>query len=254
MCGRYTIAAPSEAIRRMFGFRNPLPNLPARYNVAPTQDVPAVRLEGGERRLVMLRWGLVPAWSKEMASSAPLINARGESVADKPSFRTAFRLRRCLVPVDGFYEWKAMGKGPKQPAHIHLKRGGLFALAGLWENWKAPDGTIIESMALVTTSANATLQQVHDRMPVIVPPEKFDVWLDVERFGAREASSLIAPAPDDLLAFDWVSTRVNQVANDDPGLIVPVTPAAQPAPAKKSTPEAAGAKKGGKAGGQLDLF
>lgn len=252
MCGRYTIAAPSEAIRRMFGFRNPLPNLPARYNVAPTQDVPVVRLEGGERKLVMLRWGLVPAWSKEMASSAPLINARGESVADKPSFRTAFRLRRCLVPVDGFYEWKAMGKGPKQPAHIHLKQGGLFALAGLWENWKAPDGTIVESMALVTTSANATLQPVHDRMPVIVPPDKFNVWLDVERFGPKEAGSLIAPAPNDLLAFDWVSTRVNQVANDDPGLITPVTPAAPPGPskAKKSPSSESGPKKTG----QLDLF
>lgn len=254
MCGRYTIAAPSEAIRRMFGFRNPLPNLPARYNVAPTQDVPAVRLENGERRLVMLRWGLVPAWSKEMASSAPLINARGESVADKPSFRTAFRLRRCLVPVDGFYEWKAMGKGPKQPAHIHLKQGGLFALAGVWENWKAPDGAIIESMALVTTSANATLQAVHDRMPVIVPPEKFEVWLDVERFGPREASSLIAPAPDDLLAFDWVSTRVNQVANDDAGLIVPVKPALPEEAPKKSAQAGKDGKKGGKAGGQLDLF
>ncbi len=253
MCGRYTIAAPSEAIRRMFGFRNPLPNLPARFNVAPTQDVPVVRLEGGVRTLAMVRWGLVPSWSKKMSPSAPLINARSESVADKPSFRQAFRLRRCLVPLDGFYEWQVRPDGTKQPIHIHLKQGGLFALAGLWENWTAEDGTQVESMALVTTSANATLQPVHDRMPVIVPPEKFDVWLDVGQYGPREVTPLMVPAPNDLLAFHPVSTRVNRVANDDPGLIAAIIPAPEEPPKiAESRPGKSPAKGPGK--GQLDLF
>lgn len=255
MCGRYSITMPPEAMRDLFRFEG-LPNLPPRYNVAPTQDVPVVRPgegAGRARELAMLRWGLVPSWSKgtadEILSKSPLINARGESVAQKPSFRSAFARRRCLLPADGFYEWRAMGKGPKQPYHIHRADGRPIAFAGIWDSWSAPDGSDLESVAIVTTNANEALKIIHPRMPVILDEDDFEAWLDTEATEPDAATTFLKPAPDDLLVADPVSRDVNKVSNNDPSLIEPVeidTPAPKKAAAKTAK------KKTG--GGQLDLL
>lgn len=222
MCGRYTITQTPQQLQDVFDFVD-RPDFPPRYNIAPGQPVPIVRLEGGKRRLVLVRWGLVPGWSKQMPSSM-LINARGESVRDKPSFRDAFRYRRCLLPADGFYEWQAAGKGPKQPYHVRLKSGRPFAMAGIWEHWQTAEGSELETCAIVTTEANEVLKPIHHRMPVILAPEDFEAWLDVDGTPPEEAAKLLKPAPSDWFEIVPVSTRVNRAANDGPGLIEPVTP------------------------------
>lgn len=220
MCGRFQLIAPVEALRRLFGV-NQRSNLAARYNIAPTQATAVVRLDpAGGRELVMLRWGLIPSWAKDMAIGASLINARGESVAEKPSFRAAFQKRRCLVPADGFYEWKGEGK-TKQPFLIARRDGATFAFAGLWERWQGRDKdgpSTIESFAIVTTDANDTLKAIHHRMPVILDRRDHAAWLDIENARAGE---LLKPAPDDALAAVPVSTRVNAVRNDDAGVMEP---------------------------------
>lgn len=218
MCGRYSLTTPVEALRRLFQFEQ-LPNLAPRYNIAPTQMAPVVRSSGTGREIVSLRWGLVPAWAKEIAG-APLINARGESVAVKPSFRAAFAKRRCLVPTDGFYEWQVLSGG-KQPWRIGRRDGEAFALAGIWESWRAPDGATVESYAIVTTTANEELSHLHDRMPVILAAGDHEQWLDAKapRTGV---SALIRPFPPTELSAHAVSTRVNKVANDDAACIAPV--------------------------------
>ena len=232
MCGRYSLTTPSEAMRRLFGFANPLPNLPPRYNIAPTQSVPIVRLarrkEGGgvgERELVQVRWGLIPFWAKDVSIGAKTINARAESLAEKPAFREAFKSRRCLVPADGFYEWKA-SPGGKRPYRIGLKGGKgenlpLFAFAGLWERWeKASDGVPIESCTIVTTDANELLRPIHERMPVILDPADYAKWLDpVTPRGMAEA--LLKPYPAEAMVFYANSTRVNSVRYDDLECIAP---------------------------------
>jgi putative SOS response-associated peptidase YedK len=238
MCGRFLLTAPVEMLRRLFGVADS-PNLMARYNIAPTQAAAVVRLKpaGGARELVLLRWGLVPSWAKDPAAGASLINARADTVAAKPSFHAAFRTRRCLVPADGFYEWQApvSGKGPKQPYLIRRRvQGGgqgTFAFAGLWERWQGA-GQTIESFAIVTTDANAPLKAIHHRMPVILDPRDYAAWLDP---GNERAGDLLKPAPDDALVAVPISTRVNSVANDDAGVIEPVTALPPPAdgPAKK---------------------
>ncbi len=223
MCGRYTITTPPAALRRLFAFLN-LPNLAPRWNVAPTQAAPVVRLTPAGRALHLLRWGLIPAWAKEPNNSAPLINARADTVATKPSFREAFRSRRCLVPADGFFEWR-IEQGRKQPYCIALEGGAPFAFAGLWEAWRGPAETI-ESFAIVTTEANDALRPLHERMPVILPPEAYEGWLA----GApAEAHKLLRPLPSDQVAFQPVAPRVNSAKHDDPGCVAPLDlqPAAQ---------------------------
>jgi putative SOS response-associated peptidase YedK len=192
-------------------------NVPVRYNVAPTQDVPAVRpAKAGGRELAMLRWGLIPAWAKDEDIGARLINARGETAAELPSFRAAFRRRRCLVAADGFYEWRKAGKGPKQPFLVELADGRPFAFAGLWERWdKAPDGRPLETCTIITTRANELLAPIHDRMPVILPPADYDAWLDVEGTGVEAAKALLRPYPAAAMAAHPVSPRVNNARNDD---------------------------------------
>jgi putative SOS response-associated peptidase YedK len=233
MCGRYSITTPAEAMRRLFGFASPLPNWPARYNVAPTQSVPIVRLAraaagaSSERELVLARWGLVPPWAKDMKIGARLINARGEGIAKTPSFRAAFRARRCLVPADGFYEWQKTPHG-KQPYRIGLKGGSppalpLFAFAGLWERWEmAADGVPIESCTIVTTDANALLRPIHERMPVILAPEAYATWLDPAA-PAEDALELLRAYPADEMVAYPVSPRVNNVRNDDALCAAPAT-------------------------------
>lgn len=229
MCGRYVITTPLEALRAVFGFAGSPVNLAPRWNAAPTQTLPIIRREGAEKRLAMLRWGLVPAWSKQIGGSAPLINARSETVAEKPSFRSAFRSRRCLVPADGFYEWQTLGEGrPKHPFLFARRDGQPFAFAGLWERWQGPDA-VVESFCILTTTANAIMAAYHDRFPVILAPGAYDEWLDP----ARDAKPLFAPAPSEWFTVVPVSPRVNAVRHDDPSCLQPLD-RAEPTPHQKS--------------------
>jgi putative SOS response-associated peptidase YedK len=221
MCGRYAITSAPEAIRRLFGY-DEQPNFPPRYNVAPTQPVPIVRMIEGRRQFALVRWGLIPAWVKDPRGFSLLINARGESLEEKPAFRAALRYRRCLFPADGFYDWRREGERAR-PYYVRRKAGGAMAFAGLWENWMGPNGEEMETAAIVTTRANRMLATVHPRMPAIVPPEAFDLWLDNRSVDATTAAALIAPAPEDMLEMHEVSPAVNSAANDTPGLIEPVT-------------------------------
>ena len=189
MCGRFTITSAPDAIRALFCYAE-LPNFPPRYNVAPTQPIAIVRLQEGERHFALMRWGLIPSWVKNPNNFALLINARGESVIDKPAFRNAMKRRRCLIPADGFYEWKPEG-GRKQPYYMRAKSGAPLAFAGLWETWEGPNGEEVDTATIVTTRANRLLGAIHDRMPVIVPPDAFDLWLDCANVDAVTASALI---------------------------------------------------------------
>ncbi len=228
MCGRYSITSPVEALRGLFKFEGPLPNLGPSYNVAPTQAVPIVRLDSGIRRLVFARWGLIPSWAKEVFPK-PLINARAETVAVKPSFRAAFQRRRCLVPADGYFEWQKKSTGPKQPFNIGLSEGGPFGMAGIWETWLSSDGSEIESVAIITCEANAKLAFIHNRMPVIIQPTDYESWLDSQRFGAEQVQALLRPAQGNLLRAYPISRRVNTVSNNDPSLLKPIGEAKPPA-------------------------
>jgi putative SOS response-associated peptidase YedK len=167
MCARYVITSPADAVRALFGY-DERPNFPPRYNVAPTQPIPVARLFNGARSYALVRWGLLPAWVKDPKTFSLLVNARGESVLGKPSFRNAMRRRRCLIPADGFYEWSA--GAPKRPYFVRPKSGAPIAFAGLWETWTGPNGEEVDTAAIVTTRANRALAAIHDRMPVIVAP------------------------------------------------------------------------------------
>jgi putative SOS response-associated peptidase YedK len=238
MCGRYTITSAPEALRALFHY-DEQPNFPPRYNVAPTQPIPIVRLVDGKRHFALVRWGLLPSWVKDPKNFTLLINARGESAADKPAFRAAMKRRRCLIPADGFYEWQKAGER-KRPFYVRAKSGAPLAFAGLWETWTGPNGEELETGTIVTTRANRTLKLIHDRMPVIIAPEAFDLWLNTADVDTQTAAALIAPAPDNLLEAFEISTAVNRTANDNPKLIDPVAPGApeaEPAkPAVKKTP------------------
>ena len=251
MCGRYAITTAPEAMRSLFRYPDQ-PNFPPRYNVAPTQPIPVVRLIEGQRRFSLVRWGLTPSWVRDPRAFSLLINARGESVLDKPAFRAAMRYRRCLVPADGFYEWRREGER-KRPYFVRLKAGGLMAFAGLWEAWSGPNGEEMETAAIVTTAANRSLRPIHDRMPVIVPQDAFDLWLNCREVDATTAAALIAPAPDDLLEVFEVSTAVNRTANDSPALIDPLVGAAAAEPPRPETAKRA-VKAKTKDDGQASLF
>jgi putative SOS response-associated peptidase YedK len=233
MCGRYVIISTPEAIRALFGYGEQ-PNFPPRYNVAPTQPIPIVRLVDGKRAFALMRWGLLPAWVKDPKTFPLLINARGESVLDKPAFRNAMRRRRCLIPTDGFYEWQGAGNAgaPKRPYFVRAKRGAdgtapPLAFAGLYETWTGPNGEEVDTAAIITTTANRTLSAIHERMPVFVQPEAFELWLDCANVEAEVAAALIAPANEALLEVYEVSTAVNRVANDSAALIAPAPAAPQ---------------------------
>ena len=217
MCGRYAVTSAPEAIRALFAYPEQ-PDFPPRYNVAPTQPIAIVRDFEGRRQFALVRWGLLPSWVKDPKTFSLPINARGESLTDKPAFRAAMRYRRCLVPADGFYEWKASGPR-KQPYFVCAKSGSPLAFAGLWETWIGPNGEELETAAIVTTRANRTLADIHDRMPVIIPPEAFNLWLDCASVDVETAMALVAPAPQDLLEAYEVSTDVNRTANDNPKLM-----------------------------------
>jgi putative SOS response-associated peptidase YedK len=228
MCGRYVIFSTPEAIRALFRYGEQ-PNFPPRYNVAPSQPIPVVRLVDGKPSFALMRWGLLPSWVDEPKTFPLLINARGESVLDKPAFRNAMRRRRCLIPTDGFYEWQAgAAGGPKQAYVVRARTSGdggatPLAFAGLWETWTGPNGEELDTATIVTTHANRTLAAIHPRMPVFVPPEAFDRWLDCNAVPAEEAASLIKPADDALLDAYPISPAVNRVANDSDALIAPIS-------------------------------
>ncbi len=250
MCGRYTLTASPEALRALFAYAEQ-PNFPPRYNIAPTQPIAIVRLVDGKRQFALVRWGLLPSWVKDPKTFTLLINARGESVTDKPAFRAAMKRRRCLIPADGFYEWQKAGER-KRPFYVHAKSGAPLAFAGLWETWTGPNGEELDTAAIVTTRANKTLSTIYERMPVIVPPEAFDLWLNAREVDVATAAALIARAPDSLLEAYEISTAVNRTANDNPKLLEPVVAGKlEPAPVLKP---AARVKRAKKDSGQGALF
>jgi putative SOS response-associated peptidase YedK len=225
MCGRYLIITNPDEFRRLLGYPEQ-PNFPPRYNVAPTQPVPIVRRTEGERHFALVRWGLMPPWVKDPKNFTLLINARGESAHEKPSFKNAMKRRRCLIPADGFYEWKGEGAAKRSSARpwlVRRKGGGALAFAGLWDTWSGPNGEEMESCAIVTVEASPLLQQVHHRMPVMLRPEAYDAWLDCDNVRAEEALSVVSVIPDAQLETYPVSPAVNRVANDGPEVIAPYT-------------------------------
>ena len=219
MCGRFAFYSPHEAIVRLFQV-DEAPQVEPHYNIAPTQYIAAVRADrDGRRKLSMLHWGLIPWWSKEKSGAAKLINARAETVRDKPSFRDAYRMRRCLILADGYYEWQRT-TAVKQPWFIGLASGEPFGMAGLWESWRNPaDGERLESCTIVTTAPASSIAQIHDRMPVILPVSAHAAWLDPANEDLARLDPLLAPYAADLLTSHPVSRRVNSARNDEPELV-----------------------------------
>ena len=226
MCGRYLLKATEDDLRRLFGFVEH-PNLAPRYNIAPTQDAPVVRQRReprGERTIHPLRWGLVTPWAEDARSGPPLINARAESLLEKPSFAGAFRRRRCLVPADGYYQWRE-GDATKTPYLIARRDGQSFALAGIWERWGPRDDpkAALDSFTIITTDANDFLRPFHHRMPVVLGAESFARWLDPDA-EAESLGDLLAPAANDLLQAVPLGRAVNSVRADGPELLAPAGP------------------------------
>lgn len=223
MCSRYSLTSPPEAVRRIFGTTNELV-FPPRYNIAPTQPVAVVRRDPrGRRELALVRWGLIPSWVKDPGQFATLINARGESAADKPAFRGGMRHRRCLVPTDGFYEWTGT-RGRRRPHLVRPRSGGPMAMAGIWEHWIGADGSELETMAILTVAANRAVSALHDRMPALIPPSALEVWLDCRSGSAAEALQLLVPAPEDMLEIIEVNPRLNDPRNEGRELQEPAGP------------------------------
>ncbi|NNU79981.1 SOS response-associated peptidase [Halovulum dunhuangense] len=221
MCGRFTLTAPVAALETLFEAEaGDVTDMP-RHNICPTQDIAVVVAHAGARHIVPMRWGFIPRWYKTPSDGPLLINARSETIAGKPAFRDACRTRRCLIPASGFYEWTATAGKGKEPWYIHpaAPDDGVIAFAGVWQSWTAPEGKRLVTAAIVTTAANESLAPVHHRMPVIVAPEDWALWLGE---AGKGAATLMRPAPEDLLTRHRVSTRVNGMKAEDPELIAPL--------------------------------
>ncbi len=220
MCGRYTLTASGDALAEEFDLSRE-PEIEARYNIAPTQEVAVIRATPNGRELARLRWGLVPSWAKDPSIGNRMINARAETVAEKPSFRAAFKRRRCLVPADGFYEWQKLADGTKQPFHMRLKNRRPFAIAGLWERWQSedPQEAPLDSFTLITTEANALTEQVHHRMPVILSGPERRTWLDPNQTDRTCLEDLLKPYAPEAMEIFPVSRFVNRPRNDSPRCI-----------------------------------
>jgi putative SOS response-associated peptidase YedK len=219
MCGRYALANPAAALAQLkIEFPGPLPE---RFNIAPTQPVVAARAHDGPigREGAIFQWGLVPSWADDPSIGSRMFNARGETAAEKPAFRAAFKRRRCLLPTDGFYEWRTEA-ARRQPYHFHNKDGSPFAFAGLWEMWERAEG-YLETCTILTTSANELMAPIHDRMPVIIAPEDYDVWVDPAIQNVERLQAFIRPYPSDGMEALAVSTRVNTVTAEGPDLLSP---------------------------------
>lgn len=221
MCGRFTLRISAPELAEVLGLVEVLEFTP-RFNVAPTQSVVTVLGDGGERRAAMMRWGLIPSWANDERIGSRMINARAETVAEKPSFRAAFKRRRCLIPADGFYEWKPLGGKKKQPHFIGLKNEQPFAFAGLWESWTSPDTGEITSCTIITTEANSLLADMHERMPVILNEATYDVWLGTEESEVDSLHPLLTTYPASEMRTYAVSSLVNRPQNDEPACIEPV--------------------------------
>lgn len=221
MCGRFVLYSSDSEIAQHFSLAVPIAaqHLAPRYNIAPSQDIPVITEDDRGRCLFLAQWGLVPSWSKEPKLPYSTINAKAETVAAKPAFRSAFKHRRCLIPANGFYEWRIMAQG-KQPYYIQRKDQGLFAFAGVWERWDGNDGQTLTTCCLITTTANAIMQPIHDRMPVILATEAYSSWLSGSP--ASHLLSLLRPYPPEWLTAHPVSTRVNSPRQDGPSLIIAV--------------------------------
>ncbi len=227
MCGRYTLSNPQGSFSetpdidlRFLAEFVETGGLKPRFNIAPTQDVPVITNEGS-RRIEKMRWGLVPFWAKDIKIGSRMINARGETVAEKPAFRASFKSRRCLIPATGFYEWLREGKS-KTPMLIRLKGGGYFSMAGLYDRWRNPDGDTVSSFTIITTGPNELMSSIHDRMPVILPEEAEAAWINLEVDSADELKPFIRPFPAASMEAYEVSGAVNSAKNDGPELIEPV--------------------------------
>lgn len=222
MCGRYTLSTPTDLLSDLFELETTVIVTP-RFNIAPTQEAPVIRLDssGETRKLDLLKWGLVPFWAKEPSIGNRMINARAETVSEKPAYRVSFRKRRCLILADGFYEWQATS-GPKQPFFFHRGDGYPFAMAGLWDRWDKGQDSVLETFTILTTSANEVVAPVHKRMPVILEESVLDEWLDPERQDTESLSEMLLPAPPEILESFPVSTYVNNPANEGPQCVEPI--------------------------------
>ncbi len=221
MCGRFVSDIPPDQLKATYGLHS-LPDITPRYNIAPSQQVLAVRQDnGGERGMALLKWGLIPSWAKDPKISYKMINARSETVHEKPSFKNAFHSRRCIIPASGFYEWERRGK-EKIPHYIHLKDGKIMSLAGLWDRWKSPEGNVVETCTILTTTANSLIKKLHDRMPVILHNDELELWLDKSIDEVDQLRELFNPYPSGRIEEHIVSKDVNSPSNDNPSLINPV--------------------------------
>ncbi len=216
MCGRYRLSRRKQIVEEYFDTASDVQDWAPRYNIAPSQQIPVIRQHPKEpvRQISTMRWGLIPSWAKDPSISAQMINARSETAAMKPAFRDPLKFRRCLIPADGFYEWRRTGK-TKQPYCFEVNGGELFAFAGLWDRWKDPSGNWIKTCSILTTTPNAVTSAVHDRMPVILDPAHYDLWLDPGMQNVAAISELLKPYDTRLMRCYPVSTRLNHVANDD---------------------------------------
>jgi putative SOS response-associated peptidase YedK len=216
MCGRYRLSRRAEILAAYYAEYAGL-DWDAHYNIAPTQNVPVIRQDAKDpiRRASLMRWGLIPSWAKDPAAGARMINARAETAAEKPAFKEPLEKRRCLIPADGFYEWQRNGK-TKQPYCFELTERKPFAFAGLWDRWRAPDGITLETCTILTTSPNELLADIHDRMPVILSPDSYDLWLDPGFRDVTSAVEMLTPFNAKQMQRYPVSEHVNNVANDGP--------------------------------------
>ncbi|HET6934898.1 MAG TPA: SOS response-associated peptidase [Candidatus Angelobacter sp.] len=232
MCGRYRLTAKERYLAEHFEISDDEVRWTARYNIAPTQQVAIVRRQSATAKVsfALVRWGLIPAWAKDSSIANHTINAMSETAAEKPAFRDALQHRRCLVPADGFYEWKKFARGQKQPYSFSMADDGLFAFAGLWDRWRSPSGEEIESCTILTTTANLLLRGVHQRMPVILPKHEYAAWLDPARMNPRGLVHLLRPFDPTLMKAVPVRSTVNNVRNDSPECIqaAPAPPASTP--------------------------
>jgi len=216
MCGRFTLTVSPDTLSSLFKADWSSPFKP-RYNISPTQQVPVVRISPTDNilHIDLLKWGLIPSWAKDTAIGNHMINARSETVDQKPSFRNALKHRRCIIPANGFYEWQAV-EGKKHPFYIRLKDNSLMMFAGIWDHWKNPEGSVIESFSILTTSSNELIKQLHDRMPVILDPKEKDLWLDPMVADSEQLKSLFIPYPSGHMEMYQVNDHVNSPRNDNP--------------------------------------
>jgi putative SOS response-associated peptidase YedK len=252
MCGRFVITSAPAALRQLFGYIEQ-PNFPPRHNVAPTQPIPVVMVENGARHFHLMRWGLLPSWVKDPRGFTLLINARSETVLEKPAFKNAIRRRRGLVPADGYFEWKT-ADGRKQPYFIHRVDGAPLGFAAVFETWVGPNGEELDTVAIVTAAASQDLAVLHDRVPVTIAPSDFERWLDCSDDEVDAALSLMVAPRIGEFAWHPVSTRVNRVANDDAQLLLPISAEEMEAEAPKPKRPARKATAGSEDDGQGSLF